>query len=97
MVETKRLLKQTDIVSVGDLLMFRDRFKKNNYALFKVDTVCENNESIYAECVSVTNFKHYKVGLTVYFSKSAHTIDQRRETALTYILPVGNLLYGGIK
>lgn len=91
----KRLLKPTDELIIGDVLMLRNRFKKKKYALMRVEEIILDKAGkayyIYCECIDSKGcyWKGAEIGMDLY----AHT-RHRTATELTYLIPAGRILYG---
>ena len=80
-------------LSVGDVVMFRDRFKQDKYAILQVVKITDDIH-IDAECLSTHGGYYLTPGRTIYWHKQAHCDNQSTTIDLTYYLTAGSLLYG---
>jgi hypothetical protein len=92
MVQNKKLLKLDTPLKVGDVVMFRDRFKKTKYGIFQITKIIEDVH-IDATCIAKSKDYYCTLGKSLYWSKVAHSKNQSTNCELTYILPVGKLLF----
>jgi len=94
-MENKLLTKQ-DSLSVGDVLLFRNRFNKKKYAIMRVVELVDCNGRpdgyFYVECIKSNGV--YSVGASFGCNFIAHCTNNNTATELTYIMPVGTILYG---
>ena len=80
-------------LSIGDIVMFRDRFQKHKYAILQIVKIIEDNH-IEAECLSSEGGYYLTAGRTIYWDKDCHCKNQSTTIDLTYYLTAASLLYG---
>ena len=87
-------MKLDSPLKIGDIVMFRDRFKKNSYAIVKVTSIRDN---IHIDSdILVSNNYYMTVGNRIYWDKESHCKNQSTTIDLTYFCKLGNLLYGKV-
>ncbi len=96
----KRLLKEDTVLKIGDVLLFRNRFNKDKYAILQITEIMVNYDSNTNTDIDVGYYStvlassgYYTKGNSYYWDKGAHC-NQHRSSELTYYLPHGTLLYG---
>lgn len=88
----RKLLTMDTPLKIGDIVMFRDRFKPKKYAIFQIIKIVDEIH-IYSTCIGPKTNAFYIKGTNIYWNKEAHCENQSRSCELTYYLPVGNLLF----
>jgi len=90
----KKLIEPTDELTKNKILMFVNRENENIYAIMKITEIIYRNNKIdyiYAECISSTK-NYYTKGRIYGCDYKAH-LDNSSGPELTYILPVGDILF----